>query len=175
MTYDKFFVIWVYLILLIIVCVMYLSEKRKDKEFYVKAKSLLYKNKLTLYSMTALSNQVKIKRFQIVNQLTKLYLNELENDDGNAKCVEDLLKDYQTEFSFSELPSYIMDKINLLKTNDNAENIRQLAEIINSLFISEKRYKLGTLCLAIFGIILSIISILPVFPTVINYLNEIVK
>ncbi|CAM3802551.1 hypothetical protein ACLS0F_10755 [Avibacterium endocarditidis] len=175
MTYDKFFVIWAYLILFIIVYVISLSEKRKNNAFYVKAKSLLDKNKLTLYSITALSNQIKIKRFQVVNQLTKLYLDELENDDDNAKRVEDLLKDYQKEFNFSELPSYIMDKINLLKTNDNAENIRQLAEIINTLFISEKRYKLGSLLLAIFGIILSIISILPVFPTVINYLNEIIK
>lgn len=169
--FDKaLLAVFIYLIAIIaIIAIATWIEKNKEKHFYLGLARLLHNNELDDASLKSLISSIKIKRHSVISALNKLYLNTRlapSTEDIHSKHKQvayELLNNYEKEINFPDLPKTLQDKIQLLKEQSpqTEELIRQLAYVINDIYLVEKKHKWFSMLIAIISLTLTAISFFP--------------
>lgn len=146
--------VFIYLIAIIfIITIAAWADRNKENRFYLDLTRLLHNNELDDESLKSLISKMKIKRYTVISALNRLYLDtrlSSPNESGlsiHKQVVYELLTNYEKEINFPDLPKTLQDKIQLLKEQSpqTEELIRQLADVINDIYLAEKNTN-GCLC-----------------------------
>lgn len=155
----------IYFVLIALIIPLAILDLWNANRFYKIIQVLFSHNNLHSQSLKAAIRQTSVKRIYVIKKLTELYLDELNKnkENMNIASLQTLLDEYESEIDFPDLPKSIIDKIKLIKTENtfDKENIKQLANVINDLYLSEKKYKRCSIMLSLLGIVLTIVSIYP--------------